>query len=408
MLLVSSLLMVVANNVPVLASFRWLWGPVTLAIALVSFKNSINNRQVITVLIYGLLYCGVLQYSLWQHANDWYKNSILQDFYAMIVVVVFYSILYKNRYYKEWANLAKIGLVFFIITGIMTIVATQINPMIVRDSYNTSIRAFVKDLSFLEKFGFGSYGYMTALVALFPVLVFFIKKKNKVWLSKRGWIVLTIFFYFVLIRAQIFANILVVSMMLLIAFSGARKFKRSLFISFMVGVILISIPDSFWIDLLKGSSDYFNPNSEMNYKLNDMANFISNPNIYDPTTGAGSRAERYPLLLQAFSAQPITGDASYNSPFDYGMAVGGHLYWMSRLALWGVFGFMGYLIILSNIFKPVLKIFDKEFKFYYFLSLLSIIVLGMLKALGGREPYIMLLIIIPGLYFLQSASQKSK
>ena len=75
---------------------------------------------------------------------------------------------------------------------------------------------------------------------------------------------------------------------------------------------------------------------------------------------------------------------------------------MSRLALWGIFGFVGYLFILRQIFKPVLRIFDSEFRFYYYLSLGSTIVLGLIKNLGGREPYVMLLIIIPGLYFVKN------
>ncbi len=408
MLLVSSLLMFVANNVPILASFRFLWAPFLLIYSFFYYTYIFQNKQVFNSLLYGFLYAGILQYTLWVYANDWYKHAILEDFYTLIVSIVFYSILQQKKFFYEWAKLAKVGVLFFFITGIMTIVATQIDPMVVRISYTSSTTQQQLHYNYaLEKLGFGSYGFMTALVALFPILVFFIKKGHKIWLSKRSWILLTIFFYYVLIRAQIFANVLVASLILFISFSGSKRFKRSVIISLFVFLVLIIIPTNFWISLLRDTSKYFNPNSEIYYKLNDMAIFLSNPNIYTPVTGAGGRAERYPLLLQAFLSQPFWGDASYSTPYSYAMDVGGHLYWMSRLTLWGIFGFGAYLIILRNIFKPVLRIFNEEFRFYYLLSLLSVIILGFMKALGGREPYIMLLIIIPGLYYLSLQAEKN-
>jgi hypothetical protein len=82
------------------------------------------------------------------------------------------------------------------------------------------------------------------------------------------------------------------------------------------------------------------------------------------------------------------------------MGEGGHLYWMSRLALWGIIGFLGYLTLLKNIFKPIVSLFDPVFRYYYMLSLFSVIVLGLLKNIAGREPYAFLLIVIPGFYFL--------
>ena len=60
------------------------------------------------------------------------------------------------------------------------------------------------------------------------------------------------------------------------------------------------------------------------------------------------------MLFEAFKASPFFGDASYYSKYDTEMGHGGHLYWMSRLALWGVFGFLGYLLILYKILLPFL------------------------------------------------------
>ena len=402
MLLVSSLFLIIANNVPVFMSYRWLWGPGFLVFSIFFYPKTISHQSVSSALIYGLLFAGILQYSLWIHAIDWYKKAVFEDFYALIVVVLLFAILFRQKYYLEWQKLAKIGLLFFIITGIMTLIATSINPLVVRASYSSG-RYQMAEYDELFKLGFGSYGYMIAIVALIPVLVYFYKNNRKFWLSKKVIIILIFFFYVVLIRAQIIANIIIASIILIVAILGAEKFKKKIIIYGLLGVIFLAIPTRFWVEGFQNLSALFEPGSLLNYRFQDLAFYIENPEIAENSsrTAAAGRAARYPMLLNAFMENPFLGDASYGSNFSYELIQGTHLYWMSRLALWGLWGFIGYIFILRSIFKPVINMFDSNFKFYYQLSLLSVVALGLIKNLGGREPYIMLLIIIPGLYLSQ-------
>ncbi len=399
MLLISSLLLIVGNNLPVFASYRWLWGPVFMLYVLIVHPEIYLSKQMLNVLAFGILYCGLLQYTLWSYASDWYKNAILEDFYAMIVVVLLFVYLKKNNYYSIFIRLAKIALIFFVITGIMTIVATSIEPEIVRASYSSG-KELISNYDLINRLGFGSYGYMTALIALLPTLVYFYKRKTTSHGEKFLIIVSIIFFMVVLVKAQIFANILMAMVILLISFLGMSKFKKSIMAFTLIGVILVSIPVRYYADFLVYLSGYFEPNSQNYYKLNDMSTFILNPEISTSTT-VGVRAERYPDLWQVFKSQPFLGDASYQSSFDKEIGDGGHLYWMSHLALWGILGFCGYLIILGNIFKPIFELFDPYFRFYYMLSIIAVIGMGLMKNLGGREIWLMLMFIIPGLYFAQ-------
>ena len=84
MYLASSLLMIFANNVKILGSNRFLWAPAVLLYSLFFYNNAYRDRKVFYALLYGLLYCGILQYTLWVNANDWYKRAILEDFYFLI------------------------------------------------------------------------------------------------------------------------------------------------------------------------------------------------------------------------------------------------------------------------------------------------------------------------------------
>lgn len=395
MMLASSLFMAFANNVYIIGSFRWLWAPIIL-LSSVTIFNVLQSKQLIYGLFYGLFYAVVLQYSLWQYANDWYKSAILQDFYALIVVLVFYLVLVKNGNFKIWISLSILGLVFIFYTCLASLYVVSIDPIAVRNSYS-----YMEANNPLLKFGMGSYGFMTAIVALIPYMVFLVKKGNLYFYQKILTFFAILFVFYVLIKVQIFANILVGAGVLLFSALGAKRLNKSIAFLLITSVFLIAIPSSFYVNVLNAVADSVDHESLVHEKFRDMALYVDNPVLTedDVSTEAGSRASRYPALWKAFIASPWFGDASYNSSYDNELATGGHLYWMSRLALWGIFGFLGYLFILRNIFKPVLRLFDNEFRFYYYLSLFSIIALGLLKNLDGREIYLMLFIIIPGLYF---------
>jgi hypothetical protein len=152
-------------------------------------------------------------------------------------------------------------------------------------------------------------------------------------------------------------------------------------------------------------SSYFDADSNIYYKLNDFAKFIQRPE-FEASTGAGRRAARYPLLFDAFINKPLLGDASYNSPFY--IVEGGHLYWMNRLTQWGVLGFLFFVFVLYQIYKRIRSLFDDNFAFYYFLSVSAFILLGLIKNISGREPFLVLIVVIPGLYFLPLLDKKKK
>lgn len=396
MLFISSLLMLIANNVPIFASFRWLWGPIFILTFIVFEAKYLTNKMVIKGLCFGFLYCFILQYTIWDYASSWYKQQIFEDFYAMFVSILLYTSLVKNGYIKEWGYLSMVGLFFILITGLMTLVATNIDPTVVRASYSGA-GSEIANYPSLERLGFGSYGFMSSIISFLPIVVFFMKYQRNMHLKLFFFFVL-LFSFIILIKAQIFANIIIATLFTFLSLIISKNNLKTLLTAILVLVGLFSLDLEFWNKTFLDLSIYFSPESSLYYKLLDASRFIDDPEFQN-TTGAGLRAERYPQLIEAFLAQPLFGDASYDSSFKNHLQAGGHLYWMSRLALWGLFGFIGYLIILRGIFLPIFRSFDKIFRVYYLLSLISIISLGLIKNLAGREPWLMLMIIIPGVYY---------
>ncbi len=323
---------------------------------------------------------------------DWYKRRILEEFYALFLAVTVLSYFIISRDYLGWAMLSKWALIIIGITGLMTIIATSIDPTVARNSAN-SFRSIPQQKVLFDLTGCGGYGFGQAICAIFPILIYHIKFGSQSVLIRRILILFVVFLFFVQIRIQVFANILTSFIIIGVSLLGLRRIKTSIIIIVFSFVTAIMIPVHFYSDLLVTASNYFDEKSENYTKLN------VNPDA-DESATTGGRIERYPMLFKAFSEKPIFGDASYISSYYKEVYQGGHLHWMSRLTIWGIFGFLFYIYILRTIFKSVLLLFDKLFIFYYLISIAAFIVLGLLKTVGGRENWIMLFIIIPGLSLL--------
>lgn len=394
--LIFTTLYVVSNNIPLgMGSYIWLWRQLSIIVIILSTFGIFKKKPLAYTVIYGLIIVGLLQYTLWSYMEDLYRGRILEDFINIFTFVLIWT-YYRSK--NKFIILSKISRILFmciIITIITTNIALTIDPLIVRNSAN-GFAGSQSQLALARLYGSAGYGYTQAMVIFIPVLAFHIKKNKRLLFSKSRLILVLTLIIITILRAQVFANILAMLVILLLSFSSSNKQKSFLRYIGLFMVIFYIIPNSFYIDVLRTSSEYFPRESNTHYKLNDFALFIENPE-FNTSTGAGGRAERYPMLIEAFLAQPILGDASYESNIDtYG---GGHLYFMKKLADWGLLGFAFFIYMLYQIYRSISrKILDNEMNFYYFLSVLALVILGLMKNIAGREPWLFLIIIIPGLY----------
>ena len=184
---------------------------------------------------------------------------------------------------------------------------------------------------------------MQALVCLIPVLVYHIKYQTQMIFSRKILIVILLLIMITMIRAQVFANLLAAVAITILSYAGAKKARKFFVLVTLVVILFLAIPSSLYADMLIAISSYFDVDSHIYYKLNDFAFFIRYPE-FGWSTGAGGRAERYPLLFEAFMVAPLLGDASYNSSFAHNIAAGGHLYWMNKLTIWGIGGFLFFCV----------------------------------------------------------------
>lgn len=393
--IMSTTLYVVANNLPTgVGSFRFFWAPLTL-IALAVVKPSIYvKRPVSYVVLYGVLFFGLLQFTLWKYMDDWNRNALLEEFYVLIVFVAIFQYYRLRNDYKGFATLGKYSFYFVLVTIFMSHIALFFDPMIIRNSVSTG-ELIGNQISFFKRIGAGGYGYMQALVLVVPLIFYYIKNPLQSLWPKWVWVLFIILIWLLILRANVFANVLAIAIVTIMSGFG-NYIRKYIILLFALTAILFLIPIESYGNLMFSIANLFGDNSFMHDKFYDLALFITSSGT-DASTGAGGRADRYPLLLEALLQSPFFGAASKESSLYVG--AGGHLYWMNKLALLGIIGFSVFMFMFAKIYKSIVTLFDKQFSYYYFLSAMAFVLIGLMKNISGREPFFVLILFIPGLYF---------
>lgn len=336
--------------------------------------------------------------------DGWNKRFLYNEYYQIAIGV---SVITYFQQTKDFIRLAKItewAIIFLFITAIMTIISSVLDPEYAR---NMTARSLLTESELaerlnLKRYGGGTYSTAGAFMSLFPIVIYYYKNIKISLLSRKQIIILSIVLSIALLGMQIFGNIVVSVVFSIIALLGMKRIRQSIMVVSILLLIVLMVPKEFYSEKLISISEYFQPDSDLNFKFRDMATFIeTGANISDNSTGIGSRAERYPILMATFIKTPLLGCYNFSDESGNGyIGAGAHLYWMNKLTISGILGLIFFLIIPYNFIRKNLKIFKPEYRFYYFLAAFSVLSYGLMKVIAGRETWYAFFIIIPGLYYL--------
>lgn len=392
MLVITTYLNVVTYNLPPIIRSHHLWTPIWLASIVFIYPKVLQNRLFLYVLVYEAIRLLVFGNFVWVYKDDWTNKLILGEFYVYVIAFSIYAYFKTSQDFKGLAILVKWTAIFIGITAILTIYSSIIDPMYARKITSGSF----EDLGDLMKFGGGTYGYASVLVCIFPIMIYYYRNNTACVFSKKKILIFGVLCFVALIRMQIFANIILSAFIIIFALAGSKYITRSIYISvFLVSIILI-IPKETYANVLISLSGNFQKNTEIYYKLNDLSNYILYSDI--KSTSAAERVDRYPMLWEAFKDSPFLGH--YSKPIYSDIGEGAHLSWMYRLSSFGVFDFIFYVILYYRFIVITVREMDEKIRFYYLLSVLSIILLGLLKTLGGRETGYVYFVFLYGSYYL--------
>ena len=333
MLMASTFLPLVFNNLPPIIRSHHLW-TIIWVISLLIFNPKIClNKAIIYLLAYGLLLYLATE-TIWSNMDDWNYRRLFFEFYEIAIGVSVIIYFQQSNDYIGLAKITKWSIVFLCITAVMTIISSAIDPLYARNitglatvTNESEIEAIIN----MERYGGGTYSTAGAFMCLFPIFIYYYKNIKVSLISKTQIIIISVIIFIALIGIQIFGNILIAIIFSIIALLGMKKIRQTSLAIFLFFLIILIIPKEKYVNSLLSVSEYFDKDSELNYKFRDLAIFIeTGADIKDNSTGAGGRAERYPMLMQTFIKKPLLGCFYFSDKSGNGYnAVGAHLHWMN-------------------------------------------------------------------------------
>jgi len=314
---------------------------------------------------------------------QWFLSEILPVF----ITISIYTYFIKVKDFKGLAIISFISLIFIFISLITSIIGLNKYPLAARELAGVlALEGDYARIDYYRNIGIGNYSFFSCIAFMVPVIVYQIKKNKGV--LKTVLIVLLIFMLLGLVRAQYTTQLMIGIVGLILAIGGTNRLKTSVVLVSLLLLIIIFTPRSFISDLLASFSNIFS-GSVLQERLYDLSIAI-NQGFGSTDTHAGMRAARIPFLLNEFSKSPIIGGGEST----------GHVFWLDRLSMYGLIGIIPWILIITYQIKFNLKNLNNEFQFYYLISIIAFIALGFYKNTGGKEVFISIFLIIPGLNYL--------
>lgn len=402
-LIITTFLPLLYENLPRVIHSYHLYAAIWFVSILFLSADLLLKRHIGYLLFYAFITLVVFYYTVWAGVNEWNWTTVRFETYYVMAAVTLLAYFVTSGDYDGLASLVKWALVFIGITAIMSIYATFKDPTYARSM--TAGELGTVELGYFRRLGAGNYSFAEALVCLFPMMVYFFKENEKSIFSRKVIFVYGVICFYALLRMQIITDILFAFLLFFISLLGSKR--RSLSIS-LVAVFLVAfylIPNSFYSDVALRVSSYFSPTSIVYSRLHDLSMYFLAGQY--AATEVGSRAARYPLLLSGFERGPLLG-YYYATTRSFDISEGGHLYWMNKLAVFGLVGLLLYAKIHVDHLVQTVKTLDKDFTFYFLVAALGGLGMGLAKNIVGREFWYTYFVILPGLQYLPLLKRSSQ
>lgn len=336
------------------------------------------------VYIFLLIYFFLMYIGHYDITMGWIYGNLI-SIYLSILIFTYYI---WSGDYQGLKIVILFTLVFIAITCITSSIGNYIYPYATRYLYGVRDNFF--KIKHYESIGIARYAFFSGLPMVIPVVFFQYKtaiKKNKIYIG-----LLIVLIIISSILASITAPVLLVFVALFLSFIGMKRLKKNLIIITLTLIMIVIIPKSFYSNIFYGISN-LTTNKIFEKKIYDIGFLFEHKINFSAleTTSVEYRLERYVTNLSQFVDSPIIGK---------GYVGNYHIFWLNILAQFGLVGLFPIILVMTNQMKYNIKLFNKEFVYYYLLSIIIFVALGFMKAIVGREIYLYLYFIVPGIYFI--------
>lgn len=296
----------------------------------------------------------------------------------------------KSNDYIGFRRTIYIAFILILITSITSILGLNIFPNASR-SMNQGTMAIDYNLhNYYSKIGIAGYGFYAMVMLLIPIMVFYIKKIKTKFLKLFFYFFIIIFIYSIY-KAQ-HTTILVFALVgfIISHFNLYKKFwlKASLAVLFAI------IFSAFLSEIIYSITENMQASSVVK-RLNDIA-FTLDEGFVDDSYFVSERLGRTQSSIDIFFKNPIFGSGESS----------GHAYWIDRLALTGIIGFILYVNIFIKSYKLNSRLFPDDVK-YYQLVYFIILLFGVIKNMTAVEIWFTPLFLAPCLLWFENKKSGS-
>ena len=321
----------------------------------------------------------------------WLSTEIGWTFLSVLITTYFI----KVKDYYGFGLVTLVALIFMAITSFTSIIGFITFPAATREMAGGLAAATDMEIVY-RSMGIGTFAFFTGMAFIFPGLAYYLKRKDLNTKLK-----MIVFAFVILSFYSIFKSALTTSMLTALMFFifglnvRGNRFLTQVITIFLIIILVFVIFRSQVASLLYYLADLLeNVAYGTKFKFDDLAKAIEIGDFNPESTKthiSGERLSRSYLSFTSFLENPLVG----------GGKNAGHAHWLDRLGLFGIVGFIPWVVIFRTQIKQNIRLFSDKYKLFYYLSFIAFIVFGLFKGgLESVETSICIYFIAPGLYFI--------
>jgi hypothetical protein len=371
----------------------WIPGFVVLGLSLVVCPKSWFCKETLILLLYLLVLVG---FSLIGHTLTdlrWIANEIMPPLICLTIINLFL----QKEDYAGLRLVTVLGLLIIVVTSLMTIPILLKDPDAVRKVVELGVgkgdAAFV---SLSHKRGIASFGLVSSLPFIFPMLVYCVKAERRIML--KGLYLFTIAVtYLLLLKASIATPLIMSTMAILFSVIVTSNRGRNIVIGIIISLMLMFLlNERLVIEGLRTIQPMFS-RTIIETKIDDIVLSLKK----DKVQGSVSRSKLTVMSWNSFVKNPLYGGLDKKS-------AGGHAYFVDRLAYFGLVGAVPFFLYLYFTFRRHYALIDSKMKIYYLVGIFLFVLMGLVKNIGTVESFIYLFILLPGLCLINKKESSAQ
>lgn len=310
------------------------------------------------------------------------SKKVIIEYAFMLPSFSIFSVLYFLKDFKLFKYVAVGGLSFVVISFLYLVPILLVDGEILRVAHELISEQNKKT------FGVPNYTLMHAYIIAVPALLYGIKVFDVI----KKWVLIAVFFLFVYIILHTYVTTSLIITFGTIIFALIYDIKnkaRSFLLIFLTGfVVYILHTAGVFIQLFDFLLRFFE-GSAVEPKIEGFKYIYLGGDIESSGGHITGRMSYHDMSWKAFSENFLIGGAS---------PVGGHSQIIDRLGGMGIIPFIPFVMIIVSLIRMTLYLIKgKEQRMFYFLGLLSVLILLYQKGLFDQEGWLFFVLLMPGL-----------